>query len=352
MDRVNAVQAPGCLSPPSTPPLIINEESSSVDFDAVKTLLSFGQSGHLVASTAVLHHGLPTPQPSDSESEDPEPATKKSRLSAPVNGAELARLLTSATPPQSPTPAVSPVRVPVIMHANKDGTCHHVAQVPKSCEGLSKTPLNKLPLQKRILAKLPPSSLAPQAVFAAPPSISQPVAIAPKPDLQQTTALIFTTGDAQGQQPMRLVLNPNSFVLLAPSSAPSVAPTAAEKEPDTRRRIFECNFEGCTKNYFKSSHLKAHMRTHTGEKPFWCQWKDCGRCFSRSDELSRHKRTHTGEKKFACKVCGRRFMRSDHLAKHERRHLRQTSSTPVSAPPTFTTQTLVLPSTYLAALKA
>ncbi|XP_060925305.1 transcription factor Sp1 isoform X1 [Limanda limanda] len=105
----------------------------------------------------------------------------------------------------------------------------------------------------------------------------------------------------------------------------------------TKKKQHICHIGGCGKIYGKTSHLRAHLRWHTGERPFVCGWSFCGKRFTRSDELQRHKRTHTGEKKFVCPECPKRFMRSDHLSKHIKTHLNKkavvatTSNTSLSA---------------------
>lgn len=95
--------------------------------------------------------------------------------------------------------------------------------------------------------------------------------------------------------------------------------TMPERSTD-RKKQHICHVPGCNKVYGKTSHLRAHLRWHTGERPFVCNWVFCGKRFTRSDELQRHRRTHTGEKRFQCTECSKKFMRSDHLSKHLRTH--------------------------------
>ncbi|CAL8333197.1 unnamed protein product [Lota lota] len=117
--------------------------------------------------------------------------------------------------------------------------------------------------------------------------------------------------------PLRRGNNPS--VIVQPGAKHPVPPDSPETLK--KRRIHRCDFGGCNKVYTKSSHLKAHRRTHTGEKPYKCMWEGCTWKFARSDELTRHFRKHTGVKPFQCPDCERSFSRSDHLALHKKRHL-------------------------------
>lgn len=321
-----------------------------------------------------LPKGLVTPNPSDTEDESDLPPRKRMYARESINFIEKS---SSFTPPPEDLSAssndvfktdVQAQRVSVIMRVNKDGTCTSATAAaatastevvhPKcedndihlnvfrcvkykmgrknsqstsngydgaisplrgnTCESPSITMSNKnvdervLPPSSAILFQVPHQNQAKQ--------VQQLPIIAPKLPPQ---GIIFATTAPSGSNLMQtgFLLLPSGSVTAPPTSHVSKNTNSrTQVVTQERRRIFECDYPSCGKNYFKSSHLKAHTRSHTGERPFFCRWESCGRRFSRSDELSRHKRTHTGEKKFACATCDRRFMRSDHLSKHVKRH--------------------------------
>ena len=82
-----------------------------------------------------------------------------------------------------------------------------------------------------------------------------------QPQHQQST-LTTLTKCAESTTTRLMPIAPAPLVL-------SSQPTMACKPPEvTRRRLHACTFENCQKTYLKSSHLKAHMRSHTGKALF------------------------------------------------------------------------------------
>nr|XP_053642432.1 protein tramtrack, beta isoform-like isoform X12 [Cherax quadricarinatus] len=82
------------------------------------------------------------------------------------------------------------------------------------------------------------------------------------------------------------------------------------------RRPHHCSF--CLKRFLNTSHLRDHLRLHTGERPFTCH--TCGRSFVQRQHLRQHERVAKCAAPL-CLTCNRTFSNRDALTLHMRLHL-------------------------------
>lgn len=193
----------------------------------------------LTETSTPLQPGTPETLPEEKDRPPPSPDSPSSPPS-------------SASPPHSfplsSSSSSSPVLCQVFPVSSRTGMISAFVQAPV-----------------QVQTQTGPKPILPQS----PSSFAQPLLVGSAVPQGTVMFVVPQPAVSQSQQGPQTVMTLGNTKLLPLAPAPVYMPTGASggaSQADfSRRRNYVCNFPGCKKTYFKSSHLKAHLRTHTGE---------------------------------------------------------------------------------------
>lgn len=187
------------------------------------------------------------------------PNRSKPEPNTVANGDEKAALFDFAVPSSEtvicrsqPVPT-SPLQKSVLV-SSPTVSSGGVPPLPVICQ------MVPLPANNSLVTTVVPSTPPSQ-----PPAVCSPVLFMGTQVPKGT--VMFVVPQPVVQSPKPPVVSPNGTRLSPIAPAPGFSPSAARVTPQidsSRVRSHICSHPGCGKTYFKSSHLKAHVRTHTG----------------------------------------------------------------------------------------
>ncbi|KAK0723990.1 hypothetical protein B0T21DRAFT_386120 [Apiosordaria backusii] len=102
-----------------------------------------------------------------------------------------------------------------------------------------------------------------------------------------------TTGSDIESLSGRALPRPQGLMTGQPPAPQSMMGSFSSKVSSSTQKKHKCKV--CDKRFTRPSSLQTHMYSHTGEKPFQCEVEGCGRNFSVVSNLRRHRKVHKNQ---------------------------------------------------------